>query len=75
MMYSVTRDIFCRNETQNIYLLTLNHTAIQDIQEVICKNVILTSLQCDDAEMMYSLTEESEISCRKETEITNMQRL
>ena len=29
------------------------------------------SMQFDDAEMMYLLTEESDISCRKETEITN----
>ena len=68
------RDIFCRNETQNINLLTLNHTAIR-IKDVICKNVIMTSLQFDDAEMMYLLTEESDISHRKETEITNILRL
>ena len=35
----------------------------------------MTSLQFDDAEMMYLLTGESDISCRKETEITNILRL
>ena len=35
----------------------------------------MTSLRFDDAEMMYLLTEESDISCKKETEITNILRL
>ena len=69
------RDIFCRNETQNINLLTLQIILQKDIKEVIGKNVIMTSLQFDDVEMMYLLTEESDISCRKETEITNILRL
>ena len=35
----------------------------------------MTSLQFDDAEMMYLLTGESDISLRKETEITKVLRL
>ena len=69
------RDIFCRNETQIINLLTLQIILRKDMKEVICKNVIMTSLQFDDVEMMYLLTEESDKSCRKETEITNILRL